>query len=131
MNLPAGPQKPLPTSILEIADTLGTAIALRLMQEFGGLEIKLPLKPAADHEIIQVFGEQDGLALCQYLGGQLFYVPHGRIRRTARAEIQALEAAGKDRGQIARILGISQRHVRRAANSPDPDRRQGKLFDDI
>lgn len=117
----------LPTSLIDVAETLGLGVALKLMQVYGGQEIKFPRAPGPDHPVTKALGETDALAVCNLLAGDLIYIPHGRGRRSSRAEILALEAKGHDRREIARILGLSQRHVRRAANAPDP--RQPDLFD--
>lgn len=133
-NLPARIDD-LPASLVDVAETLGLRVALALIQNFGGLELKLPTRPRTDHPVIKALGEADGYALCEFLGGGSMYVPHNRTT-SARAEILRLEGEGKDRAEIARILGISQRHVRRMANRrEDPrahrreDPRQSRLFD--
>jgi Mor family transcriptional regulator len=125
-NLPARIDD-LPASLVDVAETLGLRVAVALIEHFGGLEIKLPAHPRPDHPIIKALGDEDGNALCAFLGGGSMYVPHGRTS-SARADILRLEAEGKDRAEIARILGISQRHVRRMANRRD-DPRQASLFD--
>lgn len=117
----------LPASLVDVAEALGLRVAIALIEHFGGLEIKLPARPRPDHPVIKALGETDGLALCEFLGGGSMYVPHNRTT-SARKEVLRLEAAGKDRAEIARILGISQRHVRRMANRTD-DPRQSRLFD--
>ena len=117
----------LPPSLVDIAEALGLRIALRLMAEFGGQELRIPKKPGTNHPILKALGEADGLALCQYLADDKIYVPHGRPARNARAAVQDLEAKGRSRGEIARLLGLSQRHVRRMANGGDPG--QPDLFD--
>lgn len=119
----------LPMSLVDVAETLGMGVALKLIQAFGGQEVKFPKNPGPDHEIIKALGETDGPAICQFLGGTLVYIPHGRPRRSSKAEILALEAKGHDRRQIARILGLSQRHVRRSANQTGRDAGQPDLFD--
>lgn len=119
----------LPDSLVEMAETLGIGVVLRLVQAFGGQEIKFPRHPRSDHPMIKALGETDGLAVCSYMGGGQMYVPFAR-RRLSRAEILKLEALGHDRASIARILGISQRHVRRKVHaSPRPEPRQPDLFD--
>lgn len=120
----------LPKSLVDVAETLGFGVAIRLMQAFGGQEVKFPKAPSDDHPIIKALGLKDGQALCQFLGGFQIYVPHGRHRPSARADVLKLQAAGHDRREIARLLGISQRHVRRAANGPVPDSKQPDLFDE-
>lgn len=127
MTRQTAPDADLPMSLIDVAETLGMGVAVKLMQAFGGEEVKFPKSPGPDHPVIKALGETDGHALCQFLGGLLIYVPHGRPRRSARSDILALEAKGHDRRAIARMLGLSQRHVRRAANkSADP--RQPDLF---
>lgn len=125
-NLPARIDD-LPASLRDVAEVLGLRVAIALIEHFGGLEIKLPIKPRPDHPIIKALGARDGNALCAFLGGGSMYVPHNRTTST-RADILKLESEGKDRAEIARILGISQRHVRRMANRED-DPRQSRLFD--
>ncbi|WP_036765208.1 helix-turn-helix domain-containing protein [Paracoccus pantotrophus] len=125
-NLPARIDD-LPTSLVELAETLGMRVAVALIENFGGLELKLPARPRPDHPVIKALGEEDGYALFAYMGGGSMYVPHNRTT-SARADILKLEAEGKDRAEIARILGISQRHVRRMANRRE-DPRQSRLFD--
>ena len=117
----------LPASLQDVAETLGLRVAVALIEHFGGLEIKLPTRPRPEHPIIKALGAADGNALCAFLGGGSMYVPHNRST-SARSAILKLEAEGKDRADIARILGISQRHVRRMANRRH-DPRQKDMFD--
>lgn len=118
----------IPMSLVDVAETLGMGVAVKLMQTFGGQEVKFPKAPGPDHPVIKALGETDGLALCEFLGGSLIYVPHGRARKSSRPEILKLQEAGHDRRAIARMLGLSQRHVRRQANA-EPDTQQPDLFD--
>lgn len=119
--------RPLPSSIEEIAETLGVRLALKIVQVYGGRDIKFPKYPDDDHPIILALGKQDGYAICRYMGGSLFSVPHCRPRRSYREDIKRLEAEGLPRGEIARRLGITQRWVREVANAP-PDN-QINMFD--
>lgn len=118
----------LPASMVDIAETLGLRVALSLIQSFGGRDVKFPVDPAPDHPIIKALGENDGRAVCRFLGGDPIYIPHARPRRSARADILRLERQGMDRAAIASELGISTRWVRSVANrTSDPD--QPDLFD--
>lgn len=104
--------KRVPASIDMIAETIGVRLALKIVDAFGGLDVKFPRDPEDDHPIILAFGKTDGHEICRYMGGQLLYVPHCRPPRSARADIKRLEAEGLSGGEIARRLGISQRWVR-------------------
>ncbi|WP_320200512.1 helix-turn-helix domain-containing protein [Agrobacterium sp. rho-13.3] len=113
--------KHLPSSLQDVADTLGIGIALKLIAHFGGTEIKFPKNPADDHVILVALGKEDGKAVCEYLAGDFIYIPHGRPRKSVRSDVLELERQGKTRSEIARVLGISQRWVREVANENPPE----------
>lgn len=121
MNRPLKASKGLPASLVDVAETLGLGLALKLIQHFGGQDVKWPTTPKSDHPVIKALGESDARAVCEYLAGAPIYIPHARPRQSALADIARLEARGLDRAAIARTLGLSMRHVRRMANRrPDP-----------
>lgn len=124
------PAASLPVSLVDVAETLGLSIALKLMEQFGGAEIKFPKHPADDHPVLLALGKEDGRALCDFLSGGYIYVPHGRARKSVRRDVLALQEQGKGRREIARMLGVSQRHVRRMANQ-DHDAGQFDLFSEV
>jgi len=115
----------LPESLIDLAETLGVRVALVLISEFGGRELRIPKNPGPDHPIIKALGETDGRAVCHFMGDQFVYIPHGRAG-ARRQSVQDLSTKGRTRGEIARLLGLSERHVRRLANVPD--KRQPDLF---
>jgi hypothetical protein len=115
----------LPESLLDLAETLGVRVALKLMQEFGGQDLRIPKNPKPDHPIIKALGEEDGRAVCHFMTDQSIYVPHARAG-ARRHSVQELSATGRSRAEIARMLGLSTRHVRRLAKASDP--RQDDLF---
>lgn len=106
----------LPNSLVDVAETLGLEVALKIISHFGGQEIKFPKRPHDNHPVILALGKQDGYAVCEFLSGCFIYVPHMKARRSIRMDVLALQRTGKERQEIARILGVSQRHVRRMAN---------------
>lgn len=115
--------KRLPSSIQDVAETLGLELVFKLAKHFGGVELKVPHKLSADHPLM-VIGEHDALAVCRFLGGGEVYIP--MMSPSKRREVIAMEAAGLPRWKIARTLGMSQRNVRRLANKEDD--RQMDLF---
>ncbi|WP_275789720.1 helix-turn-helix domain-containing protein [Pararhizobium gei] len=119
----------VPRSLQDIAETLGLPVVLKLVARFGGTEIKFPKHPDDQHAVIVALGKEDGRALCNFLSGGTIYVPHMRKRGSIRADVLALESAGKDRAEIARLLGVSQRWVRAMANKTS-NTDQMKLFPD-
>ncbi len=118
----------VPRSLVDVAEVFGMGVFVRFVEQFGGTEVKFRRHPGDDHPVVIALGKQDGLALCNFLSGQTVYVPHMRSRKNARRDVLALQAQGKSRAEIARLLCISQRHVRRMANAPE-NLNQLKLFD--
>ena len=130
MTHPPATTKGLPESLIDVAETLGLRVALKLMEAFGGQEVKFPKRPGADHPIVLALGAEDGVAVCSFLSGSAIYVPHAKAS-ALRRKVAVLSDQGKGRAEIARLLGISQRHVRRVANTggrTDPN--QLDLFDE-
>lgn len=118
----------LPRSIVDVAEVFGMGLFVRFVEHFGGTEVKFRRLPGDDHPVVLALGKVDGMALCNFLSGQTVYVPHMRSRKNARRDVLTLQEQGKSRAEIARLLFISQRHVRRMANAPESTN-QLKLFD--
>tara|TARA_R110000744_G_scaffold78295_10_gene154359 strand:+ start:2101 stop:2499 length:399 start_codon:yes stop_codon:yes gene_type:complete len=114
-NLPAT-MDDVPASLVDIAETFGFPVVLKLIQHFGGTELKFPKKPGDDHPVVKALGPELGPAVSHFLTGVTIYIPHARTS-SARKDILNLEKKGLTRSEIARELKISQRHVRRMANS--------------
>lgn len=110
----------IPASLQDVTDTLGVSVTLKLIAHFGGTEVRFPKFPNDDHPVIKALGKEDGTALCKFLSGDPIYVPHMQARKSARRDVMALREKGCRGPEIARTLGISQRHVRRVANRPAP-----------
>jgi len=134
-GLPAR-REDLPLSLLDLVETIdefhpgsGLRVALRLMQAFGGRDLKFPQSPAEGHPVVRALGEADARVLCDLLGGQQVYIPHGRRARNQRPAVLDLERKGLTRAQIAAALGLSERHVRWLANKRR-DEGQLPLFPD-
>lgn len=106
----------VPQSLVDVAETFGLQVVFLLMEHFGGLDVQFPRNPPDDHPLVQALGQETGREVSHFLTGATIYIPHARGKTTQRA-IMKLEKAGLDRSEIARTLGISQRHVRRVANA--------------
>ncbi len=118
----------LPLSIIDLVETLdefygagtGIRVALKLMQAFGGRDMKFPKAPDRDHPVVQALGMDDATALCKHLSGNQIYIPHGRGAKSQKSAVLTLQAEGRDRAAISAALGITERHVRRLANRTVP-----------
>lgn len=123
-QLPAS-MSDLPTSLMDVAEVFGILAVCKLIEHFGGTEVKFPVRLRPEHPVAIALGA-DAEAICAHFGGALIYIPHNRTR-SLRAEVKRLEKQGLDRTAIARRLRVSQRHVRRLANRQDSTR-QLNLF---
>jgi len=92
----------------------------RLLRNWGGLPLSVPLKPDPQHQIAQIAGFDTMCALCQLYAGERVTMPLGRrlIRELQRRDVEDLLRAGLTKPQIARRLGLHVRQVLRLANSP-------------
>lgn len=99
-----------------ITDMLGTAFRDKMMETLGGTEIKVPQYVSImndDHPLVRALGRIDADELVDTMAGEAFYVPHGNPPDNKLQELIPHILAGKKAAEIARDMGISQRHVRR------------------
>lgn len=117
----------LPLSMLEIAETVGFDAAIVIMDNFGGLDsVYIPRMAREDHKMAQLIGFENYKKICKEFGGQRIFIPRGAFRRLKKSLI--LEADGKiSKRKLCKILGVSQRYVRKIKNEIADDK-QGCLF---
>lgn len=117
----------LPSSVQDIAETLGIRIVFKLVSHFGGVELRIPHKLKPDHKLM-VLGLEDAEALCQFCPAETILVPITLDRRRLAKQVNQLASRGFKRWEIARELKISQRHVRRLANGEPQNTNQIDMF---
>lgn len=102
------------TTAEDLRDTLGEYAYDKLRLHFGGREIKIPAFPSDEHPLVKALGRDTAEFLCEEFTHLLIYIPKNGDRADMREEyIRAAIAAGLSRGEIARSLDISMRHLRR------------------
>lgn len=117
----------LPNSIRDIAETLGMTIVFKLVEHFAGVELRIPHTLKPDHKLM-VLGKDHAEALCAFCPEDTILVPMSLDRKRIARQVKALEGKGLKRWEIARELGITQRHVRRLANSGSVPSNQIDMF---
>lgn len=90
---------------------------VRLLRQWGGLPLSVPMRADAGHLIAQIAGIDTMGALCRLRPGERIVLPLGRRvqRELQRRQIHELLGAGLNRAQIARRLGMHLRQVQRLA----------------
>lgn len=106
-----------------VEELLGAGVPLdaveRLLGQWGGLPLHIPLKVDADHAIARIASPACMAALVQGWGGLRITLPLGRalIRARQVRQVQELRAAGLNGPQIARRLGLHLRQVQRLSQA--------------
>lgn len=119
----------LPDSVADIAQTFGLKLVFLLVEHFAGVELRIPHTLKPDHKLM-VLGEENARLLCDYCPTDTILVPMSLNRAHLAAKVALLESHGVKRWKIARELGITQRHVRRLANSEPSNSNQIDFFID-
>ncbi len=64
----------LPVSVQDIAEALSLRVVIKLIENFGGVELRVPHKLKDNHKLIKL-GLEDAQALCTYCPGDTIHVP--------------------------------------------------------
>jgi len=114
-------------TLMEIAEVIGPAAALRLAEVAGGQDgIYVPHTPRPDHPWAAVLGPQVWADLCAAWGGGRISIPRNAMARSAKARMAGLKKQDLPHRAIARELGVTERYVRMVLNAGVD--RQGDLF---
>ena len=103
---------PKPKSWTELCDLLGEPSARRLVELHGGEEIAIPRRCHHDHPLSAGLGIETYRTLVSMWGGCRVYIPVVIRRQMRDAEIRRRRGQGETIQQIARAVGLSERHVR-------------------
>ncbi|MET3611782.1 AraC-like DNA-binding protein [Rhizobium aquaticum] len=101
-----------------VVDAFGDDILKTLQTELGGLEIPFP-KPegmSETHVLAQVLGYDLAVDLVREVGTGLIYIPRANGRDNRDDEYLKAYNAGMTQAEIALVMKVSQRHVRRVLN---------------
>lgn len=120
----------LPQNVREIADVIGRDDALFLTGHYIKWDQKRPgrarsgcvyipkrLKPG--HRLVELVGQEKAEALVRAFGGEILQLGccSGILQRFRMAEVRRMAANDMSHAEIAEIIGISRRHVRKLATA--------------
>lgn len=104
----------LTTSALKkLAETFGHDLVASFLEEFGGREIYVPLKPTAEHKFALLCSFEFLEALCTLAGGQKILVSKTMGGDGRRERAIALLREGKSIDFVAQVSGLHVRQVSR------------------
>jgi hypothetical protein len=94
-----------------IAMTIGEQAARRLVADFGGTRLYVPLAPRRGHRVAASIGFMAARRLGRIYGGELLDVPMNADWGGCKARILELRGAGRSVRQIVNQLHCSRRYV--------------------
>lgn len=103
-----------PASLIEIAEVIGQAAALRLVDAYGGTVCYVPQSIEPGHRLAQSIGLVAAARLVARYGGEKVEVPVLHVARTRKALIAQAEGGV---AEVARALGVTRRWVRMVRNA--------------
>ncbi len=106
------------SDIDQLAQTVSPDLALSLLLNFAGVELRVPKKISQGHHIAEAIGLERAKLLADYTGGGMIFIPrlHPGLRAMQEQKVKEMILACKPRRVIAVELGISHRQVRRITN---------------
>ena len=116
-----------PAGLVELAEVVGPEAALILQRDWGGIRLYVPRNLDESHPIALAIGWDAALKLCQWRPGEQLLLPSLYAARSRKAMIAAAKGS---HAQIARALGVTERHVRgvKAGAREEADTNQDDLF---
>jgi len=121
----------LSPGLARIVRIIGLENTFRLVDEFGGREISVPMRAEPSHPLARLIGAENVAALNKAIleegfgdGLRRMGVPKGtNLRREMlRARIRSAVAGGMPKREAARVFSVTTRAVRSMCNSLEDDR---------
>jgi hypothetical protein len=115
-----------PSSLVEIAEVIGTGATLNLVDAFLGLDYcYVPHDIPADHRIAEAIGPAAAKKLSERYAGEKLFLP---VLASARHRKRLIAAAEGKTSEVAQRFGVSARWVREVRQDTRPDTRQIDMF---
>jgi hypothetical protein len=94
-----------------LVEVLGCAAAEKMIAEFGGARIWVPVRSTPQAKLTQVLGESAASALCSRFGGEYLQVPNTVTDQDIYRRVAELHREGRKINDIALAVGRSRRTV--------------------
>jgi hypothetical protein len=114
-----------PASLVEIAEVIGPAATLRLVDAYGGTVCYVPMQVDPEHRLAQAIGLDAAKKLVARYCGEKVEVAVLHVARTRKALIAQTPGGVSE---VARALGVTRRWVRMVRNVARGDPRQIDMF---
>lgn len=118
----------LPGILQDLAELIGLAATLRLVEAYGGVRLYVPKRFDPDHPIVKLIGHALAVLLVEAYGGEdHFDIPRAiAATRAARdARMRRERTLGATHRELALRNGLTERQVRNILGSEEDDRQMG------
>lgn len=121
----------LPPSLRELVDVIGLTAAQKLVSEFGGLRLTVPVKMPEDHPLAQLLGWDAARTLSHHYAHERLDVPKAlsAIQAVRNLQMRKDHAAGVSARQLALREGLTERRVWEILAEQPVDDRQSDMFE--
>jgi hypothetical protein len=104
-------QHPKKTLLRTLVDMLGRSCVEKLIAQFGGTRIWVPVRSTPEAKLTQVLGQEAASALCSRFGGDYLQVPNTLVDDNVCLQAAELHRQGCKINDIALAIGRSRRTV--------------------
>lgn len=124
----------LPISVRDIGETYGLSLVFKLVREYGGVRLLVPMELTEGHEMIERLGQEDAQKVFEHCRGDRIDVPRSLVSKKCRDEmVSRMQADNARQADIARACGCTDRTVRnvlkrKQLNSPKSNKNQIDMF---
>ncbi len=109
-----------PASLVEIAEKIGLAATLKLIEAYGGTNCYIPHRPTPEQKLVQVIGIAATLKLSAVHAGEHIDIALAQAARSKKALISDAKGTSVE---VARRFGVSTRWVRYCRNAGTKSRK--------
>lgn len=122
------PPPPPPVELQPLAQVLGEAGLLKLIETFGGTELKVPKGARGIGKLAAAIGEVAARALSEARGGETLRVP---LARNWRARVYFAAPRSMSQREIARKLGATESAIYNMLRTFKDNHKQRDLFSGV
>lgn len=120
----------IPESIIRLAESIGWDIALKLVECYPGMRLRIPVKLADTHVLVQQLGKDGAMALVKLCADEEIYIPKAKAHMLAKRNAAIVEeyTLGAKVPDLVRRYGLTDRQIYNVLAKPVIEAQQLSFF---
>lgn len=120
----------MPNSIVRLADSIGWPVALKLIECYPGMRLRVPVKLNPESMLVQQLGEEGAQSLVKLCADEEVYIPKAKAHMLARRNALIVQeyTAGVKVPELVRKYGLTDRQIYNVLAMPVVEQRQLNIF---